>query len=290
MRPLRSIVLALALAGAGHAAATACSGPEGMRLVSVGGALTEIVHALGAQDRLVGVDSTSVHPAAAMELPDVGYLRTLPAEGVLSLAPTLVIAEDDAGPAAALDQIRMTGTELVIVPDDHTIEGVATKIATVAGLLECTQEGEAMIADLRRGADALAAAVAGLESRPRVMFLLNIGQGAPMGGGAQTSADGIIALAGGTNALAAIEGFKPVSAEATIAARPDVILMARTSVESLGGREAVLALPQIALTQAGRNERLVVMDGLLLLGFGPRTVQAARELAEALHGPDFPRP
>jgi len=56
------------------------------------------------------------------------------------------------------------------------------------------------------------------------------------------------------------------------------------TLELLGGPEAVLARPDVALTPAGRNGRLIAMDGLLLLGFGPRTPQAARQLAAALHG------
>ncbi len=288
MKRLAGSLLALGLAGISLPAGADCAGIDpDLRLVSVGGALTEIVYALGAQDHLVGVDTTSVYPPAAHDLPDVGYVRALPAEGVLSLSPTLVIAEDDAGPTAVLDQIRATGTPISIVPDDHTIEGAAQKIETVAGLLGCQAEGTAMAAALREDAAALAQALAGVEERPTVLFLLNIGQGTPMGGGANTSADGIIVLAGGRNALAAMEGYKPASAEAAIEADPDAILLTQGTVEGLGGIDAVLAMPQIALTRAGREGRVIVMDGLLLLGFGPRTVEAAAELAEALHGQDL---
>lgn len=283
----RTAALAVLLMLALSPALADCVDTRDMRLVSVGGALTEIVHALGAGDRLVGRDSTSVYPPEALALPDVGYLRALPAEGVLSLEPTLVIAEDDAGPPAVLEQIRLAGTPLEIVPDDHSMEGVARKVETVAALLGCEDEGAALAATIRAEAAALAEAVAAAPSRPRVLFLLAIGQGAPMGGGANTSADGIIALAGGSNAAAGMEGYKPLSAEAAIAAQPEVILMAAASVEALGGREAVLALPQVAHTEAGRNGRLVVMDGLLLLGFGPRTAEAARMLAAELHGEAF---
>lgn len=255
-----------------------------MRLVSAGGSLTEIVYALGGESALVGVDSTSVHPPEATELPDIGYVRALPAEGVLSLSPTLVLAEDDAGPAAAMEQIRLTGTPLVVVPDDHSIAGVAAKITQVADLLGCSAAGADLADDVRDQAAALARDLEGIAERPSVLFLLSIGQGAPLGGGAGTSADAIIALAGGSNALSAITDYKPISAEAAIAAEPDVILMTASSVEAMGGREAVLALPQVALTRAGAEGRLVAMDGLLLLGFGPRTPQAARALAEALHG------
>ena len=79
------------------------------RIVSVGGALTEIVYALEAQGELVGVDTTSLYPVVAQQLPQVGYARTLSAEGVLSLAPTQLIATEEAGPQAVLRQVRDAG-------------------------------------------------------------------------------------------------------------------------------------------------------------------------------------
>lgn len=54
------------------------------RIVSIGGDVTEIVYALGAEQQLIARDSTSLHPQAAAALPDVGYMRQLNAEGILS--------------------------------------------------------------------------------------------------------------------------------------------------------------------------------------------------------------
>lgn len=127
--------------------------------------------------------------------------------------------------------------------------------------------------------------MARLERRPSVLFLLSIGGGAPLAAGRGTSAAEIITLAGGRNAVQAFEGFKPLSAEAAIAAAPDVLLVTDRSLAALGGRESLLARPELALTPAGRARRVVAMDGLLLLGFGPRTPDAALRLASALHSP-----
>ena len=72
------------------------------RIVSVSGATTEIVYALGAEKQLVGSDTTSLFPAAALQTPKVGYMRQLSAEGLLSLKPDAVITTHEAGPAAVL--------------------------------------------------------------------------------------------------------------------------------------------------------------------------------------------
>lgn len=276
------VVCALLIAPAAGAA-------EVGRVVSVGGSVTEIVFALGAGGRLVAVDSTSQYPSETRALPNVGYMRQLSAEPILALQPTLVLAEADAGPAVALAQLREAGVKVLAVPDAPTTDGVRAKIALVAESLGLGAVGNALADKVGRRFEALSATIGKVGRRPKVLFLLTIGRGAPLAGGAGTSADGIIRLAGGENAAAAIEGFKPITPEAAIAAAPDVILLAERTLEALGGRAGALARPEIAGTPAGRQGRLVAMDGLFLLGFGPRTPEAALALARALH-PDLPLP
>lgn len=275
---LRAAILLVAMASP-----VAAQPVDVSRLVVAGGALTEIVYLLGAEDRIVAVDTTSLYPAAVDELPKVGYLRALSAEGVLSLRPTAVLATDDAGPPAVIEQIESAGVPVIVVPDEPTIDGVALKIERVAAALGLAGDGRALIDRIERDMAALAADVAGTAERPGVMFILSLGRGAPLAAGEGTAADAIIALAGGRNVLAGFEGYKPLSVEAAVAAAPDLILMMSQAVEEAGGAEAVLALDQLRLTPAARDGRLVAMDGLLLLGFGPRTPEAARALFVTLH-------
>lgn len=253
------------------------------RIVSIGGAVTEIVHALGAGDRLVAVDTTSTWPPAVKDLPDVGYMRRLSAEPILALAPTLVLAIEDAGPEAALEQLRAAGVRVVAIADDPTPAGVLDKVRAVAAALGREPAGEALAARLEAEFAALASAVETLPGRPKVLFLLSVGRGAPLVAGRDTSAAGIIALAGGDNAIDGFTDFKPLTAEAAIAAAPDVLLAPERTLSIMGGPEALLARPELAATPAGRSGRLVAMDAQLLLGFGPRTPEAIRALARVLH-------
>ncbi|MCW5732871.1 MAG: ABC transporter substrate-binding protein [Enhydrobacter sp.] len=253
------------------------------RVVSVGSALTEIFYALGAEKMLVGVDTTSLYPAAARSLPQVGYMRALSAEGVLSLKPTLVIATAAAGPATTLDQLKATGIEVLIVPDHYDYESVVAKIELVGRLSGKTAEAAAMIAQGRGDMAKLAAKLATVPTRPRVLFLLSMGGGAPQAAGTGTAADGIIRLAGGTNAVEGYAGYRLLTPEAVIASRADFVLVTRQTVEAMGGIEKILAQPAIGQTPAGKAGRVLQFDTLLLLGFGPRTPEAATQLASALH-------
>ncbi len=260
------------------------------RIVSIGGAVTEVVFALGFADNVVAVDSTSQYPHAVAEKPDVGYMRRLSAEPILGLAPSVVLAVEDAGPETALNQLRESGVPVVLVPDDPSYDGVLRKIGLIAAALGIEEKGRAVTASLRADFKRLSDAVGGVGERPKVLFLLSIGQGgAPLAGGRKTSADGIIRLAGGINAVDAFEGFKPLSPEAAVLAAPDVLLVTRRTLDLLGGRAGLLGRPEISLTPAAQRGRVVAIDGLLLLGFGPRTGQAVRTLAAELH-PDLVLP
>lgn len=260
------------------------------RIVSVGGAVTEVVFALGFADNVVAVDSTSQFPRAVTEKPDVGYMRRLSAEPILGLAPSVVLAVEDAGPETALNQLRESGVPVVLVPDDPSYDGVLKKIELIAAALDVEEKGRQVTTTLRADFDRLNNAVDSVGKRPKVLFLLSIGQGgAPLAGGRDTSADGIIRLAGGVNAVDAFESFKPLSPEAAVLAAPDVLLVTNRTLELLGGKAGLLGLPEISLTPAAQQGRVVAIDGLLLLGFGPRTGQAVRTLAAELH-PDLALP
>jgi iron complex transport system substrate-binding protein len=275
---IRRTFLALGLA-AGALPARA----ETPRLVSVGSALTEIVYALGAEKMLVGVDTTSLYPEQARRLPQVGYMRALSAEGVLSLKPTLVIATTAAGPATTLEQLKATGIEVLILPDHYDYDSVVAKIEAVGRITGRAAEAQALIAQGRADMASLAAKLATVPARPRVLFLLSMGGGAPQAAGAGTAADGIIKLAGGSNAIDGYNGYRPLTPEAVIASRADFVLVTRQTVEAMGSLEKILAQPALSQTPAGKAGRVLQFDTLLLLGFGPRTPQAATQLASALH-------
>ncbi len=254
----------------------------------IGGALTELVYALGAEADLVGVDTTSVHPSAATRLPNVGYARALSAEGVLSLAPTLIIAAADAGPPAVVRQLQAARVSYATVELGHSIEGLLAATRRLGDLVGRAEAAQGLAARLQGELDDAQRRVAALSAgraRPRVLFVLSHSINQVRIGGRDTAADAMIRLAGGANAFGDVVGYKPLTPEAAIAAAPEVILATTQGLHAAGGVDGLLASPGLAATPAGKARRVRALDALLLLGFGPRLPQALRELAEALHGP-----
>ena len=252
------------------------------RIVSIGGATTEIVYALGEQERVVGVDTTSSYPPQATKKASVGYMRQLSAEGVLSLRPDLILMEDGSGPPQAVSVIDAAGIPVVHVPVGYDADAIGRKIEVVAKAIGKAQEGKAMADRLEKRLAELKSALQSVKTRRRVLFVLSMSGGRPMAAGADTGGDAIIRLAGGTNVFGSVKGYKTVSSEAAASLAPDVVLMMSHAGPSPDDA-AVLGSPAIAGTPAGRNKALIRMDGLYLLGFGPRTADAARDLASRLY-------
>ncbi len=270
----------LALLAAMLAPAPAVAAHE-LRIVSVGGSITETIFALGLGDSVVGADTSSVYPEATLRLPKVGYARRLSAEGVLSLRPTRVIVSSDAGPPEALQQIRDAGIDVAVVPDEPTVAGAKAKISALGSLLKRESEGRALVERLEYDLRAAPKSVG--DSSPRVLFVYARGAASMSVSGTDTAANAMIELAGAQNAITGYSGFKPLTPEAAIAAQPDVLLVLSRGLESLGGADDLFAIPGISETPAGRFRRVVAMDDLYLLGFGPRLGQAVGELGRELH-------
>lgn len=252
------------------------------RVVALGGDITEIVYALDAQSVLVGVDSTSLWPQAATQLPNVGYVRQLAAEGILSLHPQLILATHDAGPATVMTQLRDAGVRIEAMPVTRTPATVVAKVKQVGTALGRDAKAEALATKIDAQYADLAKSVSSMKSHPRVMFLMSAGDGSPRAAGRETAADSAIALAGGKNVGDGFAGYKPVSAEAVAELAPDVIVLMHESEDQLGGVDGVLKLPGIAMTPAGRARRVVFADGQALLGFGPRNAQNELALQRVL--------
>lgn len=282
----RRAVLAAAL-GLASAPRPARAAAPATRIASLGGAVTEILYRLGAADRIVVVDTTSVYPAEALRgKPNAGYLRALSAEGLLSVGPDLVIAAEGAGPPDVLALVREAGVPVSLVTEPPTPEGVLDKIAAVGRLAGLEREAAALAGEVRAGFADLADQRARIVRPAKALVVLSVANGRIMVGGRNSSADGILTLAGIENAASGLEGFKPITDEAILAAAPDAVVMMRNGVEAASPETVLAPGTPLGQTPAGARRALVTMDGLSLLGFGPRTPQAARDLMRAVY-PDL---
>jgi iron complex transport system substrate-binding protein len=254
---------------------------ETSRIVTVGGAVTEIVYALGFGDHVVAVDITSSFPALVKAKPSVGYMRALSPEGVIALAPKIVLAIEGSGPPDAIEVLSRASVPFVIVPEGHDEAAVLRKVRFIAEALGVPEKGEAMAKQIAKDFAVVAASRAKIATKRSAVFVLAVGNGTPTIAGEQTSAEGIFKLAGVENAIRGMNGYKPATPEATIAAAPQAVVTMVERSHGLGA-DVMFALPAFAGTPAAKDQRLVPVPSYYLT-FGPRTAHAAQMLAASIY-------
>ena len=265
----------------GSVSANECNKASDSSSITVaGGSITEIIYALGQEDKLIAVDITSNFPLQAKSLPSIGYVRALSAEGVLSLSPSLILGEDDMGPAAVMEQLARVGIEIKIIPEENTADGIIQKVNCVADILDMSELDkntilESLIKDVRDLEDIVSKNL----NPKKVMFILGMESGSPTVGGRGTSADGFIKMTGGVNVMNSFEGWKPVSTESIIEASPDFIIISNRGLSSFKTVEKLGQHPTLVFTPASKNKNIIALDGMAMLGFGPRTISSAKEVA-----------
>ncbi|MGQ0456016.1 MAG: heme/hemin ABC transporter substrate-binding protein [Hyphomicrobium sp.] len=255
------------------------------RILSLGGDVTEILDALGFMDRIVAVDSTSKYPESALKTKaNVGYLRALSTEGALSVNPSAIIAAADAGPPGVVAALKDANIPYLQIKETPNAEGVPSKVRTIGRALGAEDTAESLALKIEADFKTLDGDRALVKQRKRAIVVLAVQNGRAIVAGGASSGDAILTLAGAENAASGMQGFKPVSDEQLAEFAPEAIVVLRRVGEDRDRTiDQVLALSGLRLSPAVQSKSIIEMDGLYLLGFGPRTPSAARELMKALY-------
>ena len=252
---------------------------DSKRIISAGGSITEIVHALGLLDRLVAVDTSSLYPNEVSSLPKVGYFRSLGAEGLMSLNPDLIVAARGAGPPEVLDQIGNLGVEIKLFEQSiYTLDSWQQLIHEMGAYFEREEQASKLVQEVRDSLDKVAEHRQYTSGKLNAISLMSLGQRGPVAAGKNTVPDLLMNLAGVNNLAADLEGFKPFSTELLARQKLDLILVPSHVVGNMGGKDAICGNQAIAMATAESGCNVHIMDGLLLLGFGSRLHLAVEEV------------
>lgn len=250
---------------------------KSLRIVSANGTLSEILVGLGLEKQLVGVDVTSTYPASLDKIPKIGHNRSIAAEGILSLNPDVIIYTDQSMLSpAVVKQLKSSGKKVMEFKHVYSSDGAVQLIREVGAYFDAKPQAEKMVKSLQTDLTKIPKPV----SPKNLLFIYARGTGTLMVSGTGTSLDKMFELVGHKNAVTGFSEFKPLTAESLIVANPDVLVLFSSGLESLEGIDGLLKVPGIANTKAGKNKKVISMDGQLLTGFGPRLGKAALELAQ----------
>lgn len=269
------LFIALAITAAGKAQSSE-------RVITAGSAITEIVCALGDCDKIIASDRTSLYPEHIQQLPSIGYRSGISAEGIISLKPTLIIAEKDYVDAAVLQQLASSGIKLLTVEERFDFNDTKKCITQIAAALKREAEGKKLIAKNEAELAEAKVLLAKATASPKTLCIYNRGTATVSVAGKKTFSH-ILHYVGASNAIPDVEGYKPLNTEALIAADPEYIVMASTGLESIGGIEGALKIPGVAQTTAGKKKQIIGVNSLKLTNFGPRFGETVKELVVMLH-------
>jgi len=287
--PLRLLVTLLLLISTPAKANVVCETASNTeKVVVAGGSLTEIMYYLGLQQKIVALDVTSSYPKEAKKLPSIGYVRALSTEGVLSLDPTLVIGENDMGPENVVEQIKRTNIDLRIIPETHSAEGIKSKVLCLGTIFDLNDKTK------KKVNDELVPLIDDLEEiqkknkklKKRILLILSMQGTSPVVAGLGTAGDGFIKMTGASNVITEFEGWKPVSPESLILSNPDYILITSRGMRSFKSIDELVKQPALSLTNAAKNRNVIDINGMAMLGFGPRGIMTALEVARRIYGKD----
>ncbi|MEG2308865.1 ABC transporter substrate-binding protein [Chryseobacterium sp.] len=247
------------------------------KIVTLNGGITEIVAALGHEKEIVGTDVTSTYPASLKATAkDLGHVRSITIEPIMAVSPNLILASDKDINPDLMEKIKSSGTKAVTFNQEYSVEGTKKLIADVAktiGSSDYQKLNDKIDSDLKQ--------ILPIPKKPKVLFIYARGN-VLMVSGKNTPMAALIVLAGGENAVNDFEDFKPLTPEAVVKANPDVLFLFSSGLQSSGGLKGVLQMPGVSQTNAGKNKKIIAMDGGLVSGFGPRVGEAAVSLNKLL--------
>ena len=244
------------------------------RIVSIGSSITEIIYFLNSQDQIIAIDITSNFPEDAKQFPSVGYIRNLSAEGLLSTNPSIIISEDDIGPKNIIKQIQDTKTELRIIPEEQTLNGIIQKIQCVGNIIGQQQEAEEKISsEINPVINKIKEIKKEKDLRNiKIMMILSTEGNSTVVAGANTSGDSFIKMLGATNIFESINGWKAVTAETILLKNPDYIIIPEKDLHKQSNVNTISENVILKETNAGKNNGYIIKDGMAILGYGPRTI------------------
>jgi len=264
----------------------ASTAPQAERIVSVSKQLTEMIFALGAGSKLVGVDLSSTYPAAAKKLPTVGYHRLLNAEGIISLKPTVVYSDGNVAPEAVMTQLKSVGIPIKEFAPSKTIPETCQLLQQLGDLHGKRGRADSLAQQLTADMELAAGKSKQYPDRPKVVIIhYGLQKNIYLAMGQKSTGTQMVAWAGGVNSINAAEGMKPISPELIAEAQPDVILATDFGYDRQGGLEKFKQLPGVALTPAAKNNRIYRVEEHDMVYLGPRTGQNVLKLQELLHRP-----
>jgi len=259
------------------------SRPE--RIVSAAPAVTEILFALGAGDRVVAVTDHCNYPAEAAARPKIGGFRTPSTERTLGARPDLVIGSRG-NPPDFVSAVRRSECPVFTI-DPKTLDDIYAVIGQIAAIIGEQEAGERLAGEMRGRLSEVERRVADIPEAERATAFIVLQVSPVWTTGAGTFQDDAIRAAGGRNVAGETKGFRAFSTESLLAADPDFLLLSTMEGDPDRMKREVVASPALRRLSAVRGDGIVLLEADPIMRAGPRIVEAVEAMAEAFYPERF---
>ncbi len=257
------------------------------RIVTIGGSITEIVFALGAGKSVVAVDWSSSIPSKVKELPQVGYVRQLSSEGILSMSPTQILATTDMGPPKVIDQIKDVGIDIRIFESPKSFDDIILLITDISKLLDKEKEAKKIISNLNSLNIEINKKQSSFKEKPKVVFFMSPTSNSYNAAGGETKANYLIEYIGGVNIFSdTFNRYSKITKEDIINSNPDIILVGFIKMINPDESELISLFTDNSIfkyVEAVKNKKVIAIDMGQYLNFGPSFVSDALSLTNQIN-------
>ncbi|WPR74642.1 heme/hemin ABC transporter substrate-binding protein [Algoriphagus sp. NG3] len=252
------------------------------KIITAGGTITEVVDALGFSDQIIATDITSTYPAAMQNLPSIGYRNQIKAEGILALGPDIVLIEEGYLTPDVVTQLKAAQVNIHVFAKPSTVDGSKKLVTDLAAFFDEEEKGKEINASIDADIASLETYLESQESQPRAIFVMARGPETVFIAGDKTFASEMFKLAEIEGTATGFDEFAPLAPESLVSMNPEYLVFFESGIQSLGGKDGLVAIQGIDQTTAHKEGNIVSLDGQYLSGFGPRVGKAALDLAKAV--------
>lgn len=252
------------------------------KIITAGGTITEVVDALGYSNQIIATDITSTFPASMQDLPSIGYRNQIKAEGILALGPDLVLIEEGYLTPDVVTQLKAAQVNIEVFTKPTTVEGTKKLVTELATFFDEEEKGKEVNAAIDTDITELNNYLESTESTPKAIFVMARGPETVFIAGDKTFASEMFKLAKIEGTATGFDEFAPMTPESLVSMNPEYLVFFDSGIQSVGGKDGLVAIQGIDQTTAFKEDHIVALDGQYLSGFGPRVGKAALDLAKAV--------
>ena len=256
-----------------------------LKIVTIGGSVTETVFSLGQGDKVIAVDLSSKIPEKVTLLPQVGYVRAISSEGILSMYPDIILTTSDIGPPKVISQIEDSGVTIEIFESPKDFNGILELVDEIGKYLDVTEKAQLLNKKILNEKEKLDLSKNSFSEKPKIIFFYNPSENSFLAAGSDTRGSYLIEFLGGINVFKdEFSKYKKITKEDIVSYNPDVILVGSSRGQNIDQLLSIFTDKiEFETVTAVKEDKVIFADVSKYLTFGPSFIENTSSLVKKIN-------